>query len=121
MHELYGVNEDRSVAYPKRTGWTYFGSNPARRVSQVMKREPLTIAPDASTLDAIRLMRTRGVGCLPVVKDGRLVGMVTARALMGIVANLLEEKTSDLAREDAPLAAADALVRRSPPRPPTAS
>lgn len=61
-------------------------------VSQVMKRDPLTVAPETSTLDAITLMRTRRVGCLPVIKDGRLVGMVTARSLMGIVAKLLEEK-----------------------------
>ena len=64
-------------------------------VSQVMKRDPLTISPDASTLEAITLMRTRRVGCLPVVKDGRLVGMVTARSLMGIVAKLLEDKAAE--------------------------
>jgi CBS domain-containing protein len=73
-------------------------------VSQVMKRDPLTISPDASTLEAITLMRTRRVGCLPVVKDGRLVGMVTARSLMGIVAKLLEEKAAEAQqREPAPL------------------
>ena len=67
------------------------GSEPTP-VSQIMKRDPLTISPDATTLEAITLMRTRRVGALPVVKDGRLVGMVTARSLMGIVAKLLEEK-----------------------------
>ena len=41
---------------------------------------------------ALRLTDPRRVGCLPVVKDGRLVGLVTARSLMGIVAKLLEEK-----------------------------
>jgi CBS domain-containing protein/gamma-glutamyl:cysteine ligase YbdK (ATP-grasp superfamily) len=69
-------------------------------VSQVMKRDPLTISPDASTLEAITLMRTRRVGCLPVVKDGRLVGMVTARSLMGIVAKLLEEKAAEAQRPE---------------------
>lgn len=86
-------------------------------VSQVMKRDPLTISPDSATLDAITIMRTRGVGCLPVVKEGRLVGMVTARALMGIVAKLLEEKSKELESSDAPLAAARALAARSQ-RPP---
>ncbi|MFM8980449.1 MAG: glutamate-cysteine ligase family protein [Planctomycetia bacterium] len=115
---LVGLVSYRALLRQLAGGQALLGGEESTPVSHVMKREPLTIAPDASTLDAIRLMRTRGVGCLPVVKDGRLVGMVTARALMGIVANLLEEKTSDLAREEAPLAAADALVRGTPPRPP---
>lgn len=66
-------------------------------VSQVMKRDPLTVTPETPTLEAITLMRTRRVGCLPVVKDGRLVGLVTARSLMGIVAKLLEEKAGEAA------------------------
>jgi CBS domain-containing protein/gamma-glutamylcysteine synthetase len=76
-------------------GGTAAAEGEAVPVSQVMKRDPLTISPDASTLEAITLMRTRRVGCLPVVKDGRLVGMVTARSLMGIVAKLLEEKAAE--------------------------
>jgi CBS domain-containing protein len=51
------------------------------------------VTPDTSTLVAIEVMRTKDVGCLPVVtKEGRLVGMVTARNLLGVAYELLEQK-----------------------------
>ena len=37
------------------------------------------IAPDASVLDAIRLMAEKGIGALVVLDQGRLVGMVSER------------------------------------------
>jgi CBS domain-containing protein len=61
-------------------------------VSEVMKRDPWTVSPDTSTLVAIEVMRRYDIGCLPVVRDGRLVGMIWARNLIGIAAKLLEEK-----------------------------
>lgn len=61
-------------------------------VSEIMHRTPLTVAPETSTLDAIELMRRHRVGCLPVVKDGRLVGLVTERDFMNVAAQLMEEK-----------------------------
>jgi CBS domain-containing protein/gamma-glutamylcysteine synthetase len=60
--------------------------------SDVMKRDPITIAPEASTLEAIEAMRQNGVSCLPVVKSGRLVGIITERDLMNVAAELLEEQ-----------------------------
>jgi CBS domain-containing protein len=61
-------------------------------VSEIMTRNPLTVSPEMSTLDAIELMRRHRVGCLPVVKDGRLVGIVTERDFMDVAAELMEEK-----------------------------
>ena len=39
----------------------------------------VTIDPEMLTLDALELMRAHRVGCLPVLKDKRLVGVVTER------------------------------------------
>ncbi len=64
-------------------------------VGRLMRRDPVVISPDASTLDAIAQMRSGGYGCLPVVRDGHLVGLVTARNLMDMVAELLDEKLRD--------------------------
>ena len=61
-------------------------------VAEVMTRNPVTVTPETSTLEAIDLMRRSGVGCLPVVKDGRLVGMITGRDFMEIARELLERK-----------------------------
>ncbi len=61
-------------------------------VAEVMTRNPVTATPETSTLEAIDRMRRAGVGCLPVVKDGRLVGMITGRDFMEIARELLERK-----------------------------
>lgn len=61
-------------------------------VGEVMKRDLVTVSPDTPTLAAIGLMRRHRIGCLPVVKDGRIVAMVMEEDFMGIAAELLEEK-----------------------------
>jgi CBS domain-containing protein len=60
-------------------------------VSAIMKTEPVTIPPSTPTLEAMRLMREGKLGCLPVVKDGRLVGLVTEHDLIEVSAILLEK------------------------------
>ena len=46
-------------------------------------------------MDAIRLMNEKGVGSLPVVEEGRLVGIVTEHDFTLIARGLLEEKLTD--------------------------
>ena len=46
-------------------------------IRKVMKTEVVTISPSTPSVEAIRLMNDRGIGSLPVVEDGRLVGIVT--------------------------------------------
>ena len=61
-------------------------------VAAIMVRDPLTVPPETPTLDAIALMRREKVDCLPVVKDGHLVGIVTERDFINLAARLLEQK-----------------------------
>lgn len=51
-------------------------------VGAVMTRDVVTIDPQTSFKTCVRLMRTHGVGALPVVAEGRLVGIVTMTDLM---------------------------------------
>src|SRR5437868_14856315 len=37
-------------------------------VSEILKPNPVTVAPDTPTLEAIEIMRRNRVGCLPVVE-----------------------------------------------------
>ncbi|MFV2073371.1 MAG: CBS domain-containing protein [Thermoanaerobaculales bacterium] len=61
-------------------------------VAEVMQRDPVTVAPETSTLEAIELMRHNKWSSLPVVKNGHLVGMVTETQFMAIAGELLEQK-----------------------------
>ena len=51
-------------------------------VKGVMKREVSVIGPDVWLALAACMMRDQDVGCLPVVEDGRLIGMITDRDIV---------------------------------------
>ena len=53
-------------------------------IEHVMQCAVQTIGPDDSVQQAARMMRTDKIGCLPVVQDGRLVGIITAYDLLGV-------------------------------------
>lgn len=65
---------------------------PVRQIMHKLENELYTVTPHTLTLDALELMRTHRVGCLPVVQDGRLIGMVTERNFMTIAGQLLEQQ-----------------------------
>ncbi len=51
-------------------------------VSAIMCKEPLTANAEDAVEDAARVMRERKIGCLPVVDDGRVVGIITGIDLL---------------------------------------
>ena len=55
-------------------------------VSEVMSRMVATVEPDATLRRAAGIMRGRAVGCLPVIDDGQLVGIVTTSDLLTALA-----------------------------------
>jgi len=63
-------------------------------VREIMKSAPLSVGPSTPTLEAVELMRTNGVGCLPVVEEGLLVGIVTAKDFLDAAARLFQERLS---------------------------
>jgi len=69
-------------------------------VSSIMKENALTITPDTLTLDAIALMRREKVDCLPVVKEGRLIGIVTERDFIHVAARLLERMKDEEGKDE---------------------
>ncbi|GGN05780.1 acetoin dehydrogenase [Thermus composti] len=46
-----------------------------------MTQDPLTVAPETPVLEAIRILKEKGFRRLPVVKEGRLLGIVTDKDL----------------------------------------
>jgi CBS domain-containing protein len=59
-------------------------------VKEIMTRNPITVTPQTSTLTAIELMRQHHAGCLPVLEQERLVGIVTAYDFLTLSAELIE-------------------------------
>jgi len=54
-------------------------------VAECMTRDLVTIAPEATVLDAARLMLEHKIGGLPVVLDGRVLGMITESDLFRLL------------------------------------
>jgi CBS domain-containing protein len=58
-------------------------------VSAIMQKNPVTVPPQTSVLDAVALMRREKLACLLVVKDESLVGIVSERDFLNVTAQLL--------------------------------
>ncbi|MFW5876006.1 MAG: CBS domain-containing protein [Myxococcota bacterium] len=56
----------------------------------VMTRDVQEVGPDTALLEAAHLMRDRKYGCLPVVEEGRLVGILTEADFVDHVIHELE-------------------------------
>jgi CBS domain-containing protein len=52
------------------------------KVGQVMSTDVLTVAPQESLENCMVLMKTHGVRHLPIVEDGKLVGVVSLRDIL---------------------------------------
>jgi len=55
-------------------------------VKEAMSREIQTAAPDTPVADAARLMIERKIGCLPVIENRKLVGIVTETDFVKLIA-----------------------------------
>jgi len=58
-------------------------------VLEIAIDEPETVEPDTSLLEAIRRMRRLRAGSLPVVANGKLVGILTGGDLISLLETLL--------------------------------
>lgn len=54
-------------------------------VGSVMTRNVMTVGPDSSTREVATAMIGRGHGCVPVVENGRVVGIVTTTDLLRVL------------------------------------
>jgi acetoin utilization protein AcuB len=86
---------------------------PTRAVSSVMTAKPFTIGPDAAVDEAARLLRAYKIGGLPVVEDGRLIGIITVSDVLDalVILSGVGEPTFRLVIADATDAAGEVRVR----------
>lgn len=61
-------------------------------VNDIMISDPITISPQSTILDAMRIMRDKKIGCLPVCTggEGELVGVITEMDFLRVSGRLLE-------------------------------
>jgi len=58
------------------------------KISQLMTKKPITVNPDTTISAAAALLVKHKVGCLPVVEDSKLVGIVTQTDFLNYLAQL---------------------------------
>ncbi len=61
-------------------------------VREIMKTDPVTVSSTTTTLEAMELMRRNRVGCLPVVDEDQLVGIVTSYDFLDASARLFKDQ-----------------------------
>ncbi len=83
-------------------GSSRFERIPARRiyVSALMTEPPITVEPKTSVREAVAIMLREGIGSLPVVEGGRLVGIVTETDLIRSLNS--DGSIRELVKEDHP-------------------
>jgi CBS domain-containing protein len=75
--EIFGLKQNRKSALLKTV-----------LIKNVMKKKVITVKPDTPIKDAAHLMAYKKIGCVPVVNEGALVGLVTTTDILRYVENL---------------------------------
>jgi CBS domain-containing protein len=71
-----------------------------RKISEVMTLDPITISEDTPLEEIVSSMESNGVKRLPVMRDGRLVGIVSRANLLQAVAGLARDVPDPTADDD---------------------
>jgi acetoin utilization protein AcuB len=61
------------------------------RVEEVMTKQVVIAGPDWTVRQAVDLMLEKRIGCLPVVEDGRLVGLLSESDCLRLLGRLLAD------------------------------
>lgn len=62
-------------------------------LADVMTPEPVTIGPDRTAIDALRILVDCGFRHLPVVREGKIIGIVSRGDFKGMELDRLEDET----------------------------
>lgn len=73
------------------------GKNPAKtKVSQVMTKNPVAVDPSISVPEGLALMNRNKCRHLPLVQDGKLLGIVSQRDIISAILEMKEEEIEGL-------------------------
>lgn len=85
--ELVGLVSNRSIIKTIVEGNDY---NKGTAIRDIMNDNPTFAGPKTTTVEAIQIMREKRISCLPVVDNGKLVGVITEYDLIKIASHVLE-------------------------------
>ena len=85
--DLVGIVTERDVLKAVATGMAVDDT----RISQVMSKDQVTVGPGTSLREAAKVMAERWIRHLPVLDNGKLVGVISQRDLSGVLAGALNE------------------------------
>jgi CBS domain-containing protein len=79
QRDLFKAAMSSTMGYGEKAQQAYLQSV---RVKEIMVYPVVTVAPDTSVAAAADMMMNKGIGCLPVVEDQQLIGIVTKTDLL---------------------------------------
>ena len=82
MNEINALNENQQVVYTVKS----------RNVKTIMRRGVITIHPNAEAYEAAAIMAKRKIGALPVVKNEKLAGIISATDILRAFVKLSSAK-----------------------------
>jgi CBS domain-containing protein len=92
--KLVGVVSERDLLRASLSNLTFFGNEERRaflqvvEIARVMSSPAITISPDSSVEEAALAMAERKIGCLPVVEESELIGIITETDVLRYFAGL---------------------------------
>lgn len=93
--EVVGMVSDRDILQAQVSSLSGLTDDEVRQVNlrikvrEIMTTDVLTVTPDTGAKEAAELLRVRKFGCLPVIEEGQLVGIVTATDFLDLVIRVL--------------------------------
>ncbi|NJK83445.1 MAG: CBS domain-containing protein [Saprospiraceae bacterium] len=58
-------------------------------VKDIMIAEPIIVEPETTIIEAMELMREHNIGCLPVVQNGELIGLIEELDFLKVTVRLI--------------------------------
>jgi acetoin utilization protein AcuB len=59
------------------------------KAGDIMTRNPLTVSPETAIEEAAKILNENNIGCLPVVKNNELVGIITTCDMLNVLLEVM--------------------------------
>jgi CBS domain-containing protein len=95
------VISDRDVLRMMGPGTAYKEVLEGILAGEIMSTDMVTIGPSTTVTDAVALMIDHGISCLPVIDEGRLLGILTNTDLHVLLQMLLQTLKTTVSEQPA--------------------